>query len=162
LRGVSGPVGAGQISRIYDSWGVDATFIDNTGGWAGTWRQSLKDMNRAAIPIGFAEKANDKQYANRRAEMYFEAVKWIKDGGGLPDVPELVAELSQTTYTIAKDQLLLEPKKLIKAKIGRSPDRADALALTFAEPVASKKLQEIAPMFRPRVQPYDPFASMMR
>jgi len=138
LRNVGGEVGAGQVARMWSDWNVDACFIDNTGGWAGVWRSTLKAMNRSPIPIGFAESASDRQYANRRAEMYFTMVNWIKDGGQLPDIPELVAELTQTTYTYKGDQLLLEPKKLIKAKIGRSPDRADGLALTFAEPVASK------------------------
>lgn len=159
LRNVSGEVGAGRISRIWDEWKVDACFIDNTGGYGGVWRSTLKALNRTAIPVGFAEGALDRQYANRRAEMYFLMAQWVKDGGALPDVPELVAELTQTTYTIKGDQLLLEPKRIIKQKIGRSPDRADALALTFAEPVASKLIQAVAP--RRQSDDYDPFEAML-
>lgn len=163
LRGVSGEVGAGQVSRTMEDWKVDAAFIDNTGGYAGVWRSTLKAMNRTILPVGFAESALDRQYANRRAEMYFEMVQWIKAGGALPDVPELIAELTQTTYTIKGDQLLLEPKKLIKAKIGRSPDRADALALTFAEPVAPRVAALPAGLAarRQKSETYDPFASML-
>ena len=156
MRNVSGPVGAGQVSRVWEDWKVDACFIDNTGGWAGVWRQTLAAMNRAPIPVGFAEAALDRQYANRRAEMYFLMAQWVKAGGALPDIPELVAELTQTTYTIKGDQFLLEPKKLIKQKIGRSPDRADALALTFAEPVAPRVPQALAQP-RQRSEEYDPF-----
>ena len=76
LRNVSGEVGAGQVSRVWDEWGVDACFIDNTGGWAGVWRHTLKALNRTVIPIGFAESALDRQYANRRAEMYFNMAQW--------------------------------------------------------------------------------------
>lgn len=162
LRGVTGAFGAGQVSRIWDDWNVDACFIDNGGGYAGTWREAMKSYNRAFVPIGFGERANDPQYADRRAEMYYECVKWIKDGGALPDVPELVAELSQTTYTLEKDKLRLEPKKLVKAKIGRSPDRTDALVLTFAEPVASRVLQDLAPRVTYRKKSYDPFEEMLR
>lgn len=159
MRNVSGAVGAGQISRVWDDWHVDACFIDNTGGWAGTWRQSLAAMNRSAIPIGFAEGASDKQYANRRAEMYFKMSEWVKDGGALPpESRELVGELTQTTYTYKGDQLILEPKKLIKAKLGRSPDHADALALTFAEPVASRTMTAALPQPR-QSENYDPFAA---
>ena len=118
MRGVSGEFGAGQISRMSENWPPDAIFIDNTGGYGGTWRAALKALNRTAIPVGFAGEPNDRQYANKRAEIYFEAVKWIRDGGALPNVPEMVAELTQTTYTIQKDRLLLEPKKA-----GESQDR---------------------------------------
>lgn len=161
LRNVSGEVGALQISRVWDDWNVDACFIDNTGGWAGVWRATLKALNRVVVPVGFAEAALDKQYANRRAEMYFLLAKWIKDGGCLPDVPELMAELTQTTYTIAGDQLLLEKKKLIKAKIGRSPDRADSLALTFAAPIAPKLVQE-RPLPNRAEERYDVYQEFMR
>lgn len=162
LRNVSGEVGAGQVARVWQDWNVDAVLIDNTGGWAGVWRSTLRAMNREPIMVGFAERARDPQYANRRAEMYFLLAQWVKAGGALPDVPELVAELSQTTYTYKGDQLLLEPKKIIKAKIGRSPDRADALALTFAEPVASKTMQQVLPNFRRQEERYDAFAEFMR
>jgi phage terminase large subunit len=164
LRNVAGEVGAGQVARVWNDWNVDAVFIDNTGGYAGVWRSTLRAMNRAPIPIGFAEEPLDRQYFNRRAEMYFEMVRWIKDGGALPDVPELVAELTQTTYTFKGDRMILEPKKLIKAKIGRSPDRADALALTFAEPVASKAMVAAMPAWaqRQREAEYDPFAEAYR
>jgi phage terminase large subunit len=75
--------------------------------------------------------------------MYFEAIEWIKAGGALPPmdcpgVPELVAALSQTTYGFRGDRLLLEPKDQIKARLGYSPDDADAFALTFAQPAARR------------------------
>ena len=53
----------------------------------------------------------------------------------MPESPELAAALTQTTYTIQGDRLLLEPKADIKAKLGYSPDEADALVTSFAEPV---------------------------
>jgi hypothetical protein len=51
----------------------------------------------------------------------------------LPDVPGLMAELVAPTYTFQNGQFLLEDKDQIKKRIGRSPDLADALALTFTE-----------------------------
>jgi phage terminase large subunit len=105
--------------------------------------------------VHFAGEAHDKaRYVNKRAEMYFEAVAWIKRGGALPESAELLAALTQTTYTFQGDRFLLEPKDAVKAKLGYSPDEADAFALTFAEPVHSKN----ASRRRPRVlEDYDPF-----
>ena len=65
-------------------------------------------------------------------------MQWIKEGGALPDVPELTAALSQTSYTFRGDRLLLEPKDVVKQKIGYSPDDADAFVLTFAQPASRK------------------------
>src|SRR6185312_3926703 len=92
------------------------------------------------IGVGFAARPNDPRYDNKRTEMYFELVQWIKNGGALPDIPELVAALSQTTYSFRGDRLLLEPKEQVKARLGYSPDDADALALTFAQPVAARQV----------------------
>lgn len=135
LRNVNGNVGAGQVARVWTDWNVDAVFIDNTGGFGASWIDQLANLNRTAIPVGFAERAQDRRYFNRRAEMYFLAIEWIKAGGALPALPELVSELTQTNYTFKGDALLLEPKDVVKAKLGRSPDLADGLVLTFAAPV---------------------------
>ena len=73
--------------------------------------------------------------------MYFEAVDWIRRGGQLPPGQashELIAALSGTTYSFRGDRLLLEPKDQVKARLGYSPDDADAFVLTFAQPVAAR------------------------
>lgn len=161
MRNVDSLVGAGQVARVWQDWKVDACFIDNTGGYGAGWIDQLRLLNRQAIGVGFAEKAQDKRYYNRRAEMYFLMAEWVKAGGALPNVPELVAELTQTTYTFKGDSLLLEPKEDVKAKIGRSPDYSDSLALTFSQPVASKAVQALLPRSR-QDDNYDPFAPFLR
>lgn len=161
LRNVTGIVGAGQVARVWKDWDVNAVFVDSTGGFGASWIDQLTTLGRHPIPIGFAEHAIDRRYYNRRAEMYFKTAEWIKGGGALPEVPELVAELTQTTYSFKGDAMILEPKAIIKAKIGRSPDRADALALTFAEPVASRHTAAVAPIRR-QDDNYDVFAEFLR
>ena len=159
MRNVTGVVGGGQVARIWDDWNVDACFIDNTGGFGAAWIDILHTLGRSAIPVGFAERAEDRRYANRRAEMYFRMAEWVKGGGCLPNNPNLIGELTQTTYTFKGDALLLEPKALIKAKLGRSPDEADALALSFAEPVAPKPKPQ---PFRQKEAEFDVFSEYYR
>jgi hypothetical protein len=91
--------------------------------------------------VHFAGRPNDPRYDNKRTEMYFEAVEWIRRGGALPanHSAELIAALSQTTYSFRGDRLLLEPKEQVKQRLGYSPDDADAFALTFAQPVAGRR-----------------------
>lgn len=136
MRNVDSLDGAGQVSMQWEEWQADACFIDSTGGFGSGWIDQLRVLRRAPIGIHFASKARDEgRYFNKRAEMWFEMVQWIKDGGHLPEDPELLAELVAPTYTFKGDRLLLEDKAQIKVKLGRSPDKADALALTFAQPM---------------------------
>src|SRR5476649_1539364 len=140
LRNADGTQGAGAVARRALDWKADAIFVDDTGGWGASWIDCLRTLGQAPIGVGFASRPNDPRYDNKRTEMYFETVQWIKNGGALPNVPELVAALSQTTYSFRGDRLLLEPKEQVKARLGYSPDDADALALTFAQPVAGRQL----------------------
>lgn len=140
-RNITGIQGAGIISRHSDDWAADATFVDNTGGFGSSWIDQLMQLGKTPVPIHFASEAHDKgRYFNKRTEMYFDAVQWIRRGGALPESSELLAALTQTNYTFKGDRLLLEPKEFIKKKLGYSPDEADAFVLTFAEPVSPKKL----------------------
>ncbi len=138
FRNLTGPQGAGAVARKWDDWDADAVFIDDTGGFGASWIDCLTQLNRSPIGVGFATKASDPKYANKRAEMYFELVNWIKRGGALPDAPNLIAALTQITYTFRGDQLLLEDKGQLKQRLGFSPDDADALALSFALPVGNR------------------------
>lgn len=162
IRNASSIQGAGQIARLDEEFKSDAIFIDNTGGFGAGWADQLDSLGRSPIRVHFSGKAHkETRYTNKRTEMYFEAIEWIKNGGALPDCEEFVAELSQTTYYFDKDKLALEPKALVKAKIGRSPDHADALALCFAESVVSKNrnVKGISP--RHQID-YDPYAEFTK
>ncbi len=64
--------------------------------------------------------------------------EWIKDGGLLPPIPEMVEGLSKMTYSYKNGKVLVEDKAQIKLRLGRSPDLEDALACTFAFPVAPR------------------------
>jgi hypothetical protein len=139
FRNLDGLQGAGAVARKWQDWRADAVFIDDTGGWGASWIDNLRRLGREPIGIGFASRPNDPRYENKRTEIYFEAVEWIKAGGALPpDCAELIAALSQTTYSFRGDRLLLEPKEQVKSRLGYSPDEADAFALTFAQPVVQR------------------------
>jgi hypothetical protein len=65
--------------------------------------------------------------------------EWIKDKGAIPDIPGLTEELTQVQYSFKGDKIILEPKDELKKRISRSPDLADALAVTFAFKIVPKK-----------------------
>ena len=106
--------------------------------------------------VDFGSKANDqKNYRNRRQEMYANLVLALIDPDfpvQIPDDDEFQADLCATPY---KYNPLTEAKELLaKAAIikefGRSPDLADAAALTFAVPLHSGTS---TPVRRPRPNP---------
>lgn len=162
LRNVDSTFGAGAVIRKENEWQADAVFVDNTGGFGGGWIDQMRVLGKSPIGIQFAGKASDRQYFNKRAEMWFAMAKWVKEGGALPKIPALVAELTVPTFSYRGDQFLIEPKEQIKKRLGRSPDLADALALTFAYPVTPKPrglLAELTASSRSGVvRDYDPYA----
>lgn len=161
LRNVNGNVGAGAVARVNADWKPDAIFIDNTGGWGSSWIDQCQNLNVKTIPVGFADAPHDKRFYNRRAEIYFKGAEWIRNGGMLPNIPSMVQGLSAITYTFKGDRLMLEPKEIIKASLGRSIDEEDAWALTFSDPVAPRSVSSILPRSR-REEKFDIFADYYR
>lgn len=159
-RNINSTQGAGQVSRLWTDWEADAAFIDMTGGFGTGWYDQLQLMGKTPIGVQFSASAHQAgRYFNKRAEMAFEFVEWIKRGGALPEDPQLLAALTQTTYTFKGDRLILEPKDAVKLKIGASPDEMDACMMTFAEVVNKQASQW--PMRR-APPAYKPFAELDR
>ena len=156
-RNMTSTQGASIVAAEWDGFAADACFVDGTGGYGAGWIDQLRQLGHAPIDVQFASQATDSaRYFNKRAEMYFEMVEWIRRGGALWRSDDLKAALTQTTYSFKGDRLILEPKEAIKGRLGFSPDEADALAMTFAAPVASA-VQPREGRGRHMVD-YDPFA----
>ena len=63
-------------------WGCEREFVDDTGGFgAGVVDHMLLMGHNSVRGIHFSMGANNSQYYNMRAEMYFEMAKWVKAGG---------------------------------------------------------------------------------
>ncbi len=143
-RGMDSLQGAGWTAqRIIDFYQdqtnrrAEAVFVDDTGGWGAGWIDQLRALHHPATGVGFAGKADDPRYFNKRSEMHFRLAEAIKTGGlCLPRDDTLARELTAPTYYFQGDKMRLEEKEQIKKRLGTSPDRADALALTYAYGVA--------------------------
>jgi phage terminase large subunit len=103
---------------------------------------------------------------NKRAEIHYNLRQWLYDGGALPDDPLLRQELLAVEINLQASEggaIALASKDRIRLKIGRSPGRSDALALTFAMPVASpeqsaRQMQTLHNL-RDEVKNYDRYAA---
>ena len=129
-----------RIGQAFEKWEADVCFIDTTGGWGSGILDQCVDAGHNVLGVDFGGKALDHRYANRRAEMHFEAAKWVKDqGGALPYLPELQREATVSTYWFHGNKFQIEDKEQVREKLnGESPDLWDAFVLTFAQPVAMR------------------------
>lgn len=125
---------AARVAKAKIDWNSEVEFIDGTGGWGSGVVDSLIQAGHTPYEVNFSSKAISPKYFNKRSEMWFEMAEWIKRGGALPPDPGLVKELSTPTYIFQNGQFRLEEKDQIKKRLGFSPNKADALGLTFAIP----------------------------
>jgi hypothetical protein len=122
-----------------------AIFVDATGiGWGVHDRLAqLGCQGLVAVDFGARADRTDggdakARYANKRSEMWGFMKDWCRVGC-LPDDRGLVADLTGVEYGYdAADALRLERKQDMQRRGLASPDDADALALTFAYPVAPR------------------------
>lgn len=98
----------------------------------------LREQGYDVRGVNFGGQPVDKiKFANKRAEMWGDALEWLKEGGDLPDDYELKQDLIGPEYSYtSSQQLLLEKKESMKRRGLSSPDCADAFALTFAAAVS--------------------------
>jgi hypothetical protein len=77
------------------------------------------------------------RFLNKRAEMWWGMKEFIEGLSELPKDQDLKEELTCVEYDFTdKGRVRLDRKTDIMETYGFSPDRADALALTFAYPVS--------------------------
>lgn len=128
-----------MLTTVLDRHKPDVTFLDETG-IGGPMVDRLRQLGYNVIGVHFGAKAlNESLFASRASEMAFHCRQWLLDGGAIPDDPQLETELTSREYDHnSKDQLVIEPKKLMGRRIGCSPDWADQLYLTFAQPVPKR------------------------
>ena len=128
---------ANLIAQFEDEYKADAVFIDQ--GY-GTGIYSIgKSMGRRWRLVAFGGKALNDMYLNMRAYMWGEMKEWLKEGGSIPNEQGLYDDLVGPEAIIDKNgRIQLESKKDMKERGLPSPNKGDALALTFAFRVTKK------------------------
>ena len=93
------------------------------------------DVPDPAEVVYFGGGAEDPQrFRNRRAELFWELREALeRQQAALPDDNDVRADLSALRYHFTQDgRIQIECKEVCRRRLGRSPDRADALALSWA------------------------------
>lgn len=135
MRGARTNEIAARIATICAADHIDGILIDDTGGWAAGVIDALLLSGIPTIPINSSGSPIDSRYFNKRAEMHFLGAEWVKTGGSLVPCDDWQRELTAPTYTFHNGRFQVESKADIKARLGFSPDVADALLLSLAVPV---------------------------
>lgn len=122
--------------------------IDTIGEGAGVYSRCLElDDENFLISCKYSEAAKDGnqelsditgeyRFTNLRAYLFWCVRDWLnpknETGAMLPPDEQFVEEATEIRWRFRSDgRIIIEPKEDIKKRLGRSPDKFDALANTF-------------------------------
>lgn len=133
------------LTKEYDGQKLAMLFLDSAG-IAAPVEARLRQLGfKNIMTINFGAHSPDVKHAYMRDYMWGKMKEWLAVGGIDKD-PQLEADLSGPCLVSDRQQRVkLEDKELMKKRGLKSPDRADALALTFAMPIAPKKQDDAPP-----------------
>jgi hypothetical protein len=117
--------------------------VDMGGGYGGDVSSRLKEngiefqaFNGAGKSTGTA--SGGIRFCNARSEAWWkfrDELNPEREGGSviaLPDDPELLADLTAPKFEVKTSGILIESKDEIKKRLGRSPDKGDAVVMCLA------------------------------
>lgn len=139
FKGISLMVLAQHVGNLINKYKPDAVMVDG-GGVGGGLVDRLKQLKYRVIEVQGAERPlQPDRYMNKRAEMWDLMKEWL-DSAYLDNSMELYIDLVTPEYDKhpTTGKLVLESKDSMMKRGKESPDHGDALALTFARPVARR------------------------
>lgn len=129
-----------EIVKLIKQYGLKHgnVFIDATGIGAGV-EDRLKEIGFQVKGVKWAESGSE-EFANLKAQNFWDLKEWIRNGGKL-EQSDLWNELFVIKYKEnSAGKLLIKSKEEMRKEGIKSPNIADALALTF-----NKTVEEAAP-----------------
>ncbi len=129
---------ANMVMRRIVEEQYDAVFIDIVGVGAGVYDRCVEAGFGHVVRgvTGSERSATPERHFNKRAECWAAMKDWLENGAKIPDQDDFQADILAPKYTYeGGNRLKIESKDQMRARGVASPDLADALALTFAEPV---------------------------
>ena len=121
----------------YKGRNVSSAKVDGTGVGAGV----APHMNRNSCSASSVKVASSPtestelgEFQILRDQLWWSCREWLRTDSGamLPPDEMLVEELATPTYEVTNGKIRVMKKDVMRDLLKRSPDRADALCLTFA------------------------------
>lgn len=118
-----------------DVIGIGAGVVDRLAQYAA----ESSDYKPQIVGVNSSIRVEDGVNYNKRAQIWERGREWLEDAPvSLPNCAALRAELTALKYKFQNGLRLIEPKDDAKRRGIKSPDHADSLMLTFAEPVKAR------------------------
>lgn len=123
----------GSCSAQYAWHTLPRVQVDEIGVGAGVLDILSRYDDIEAVGVNVATKSDvPHEHPLLRDQLWFALADWLKEGGAILKDPKLEGELVAPTYKFdERGRRKVESKVDIKSRLGRSPDRADALALAI-------------------------------
>lgn len=137
--GVDTQVTANRAAAEFKARRVRFCNVDATGIGAGV-APCMKTGGCRANAVKVASSPTDKselgEFKNLRSQLWWACREWLRTDPGamLPPGEALLEELACPTYEVKNGKLEVMQKQTMRDLLKRSPDRADALCLTFYQP----------------------------
>lgn len=158
-----GPTTAGFVAPLIRN---GAPVVVDAIGIGSSALDFIKGLNLLVYPLVGSEASDlmDKQgqlrFRNKRAEMYWKMREALDptapDPIALPPDSELKADLCAVRYKVVtlgtKAAILIRSKDEIREVLGRSPDKGDSVAMTFADGIPKLGRNNKAPSWRERLK----------
>lgn len=129
---------ANILANYETEYEADAVILD--AGYGTGILSAGKQMGRTWYAIWFNAKSPDPGCLNMRAYMWVQMRDWLKSGGAIPKDKELYNDLIGPEVVPRSDgKIQLESKKDMKRRGLPSPNKGDALALSFAIPIEGRR-----------------------
>jgi len=146
----------GNTIQTYKTHNATAIKVDEIGLGAGVVDR-LAEQGYPVVGINVGSSSDvvdsdgDKKFINLRSELWWAMRERLDpnphtnpDPVALPPDDQLLADLAGPSYTInSRGQTVVESKDDMKKRLGRSPDRADSVMMTFAP---DKRAVVVAPV----------------
>jgi len=124
---------ANQVALLADRYLPERIRVDTIGVGQGVGDR-LAEMGYPVEPFIAGAKAEDDRFLNKRAEAYWGFRNLLEKGlVSIPNNSIAVNEMGVIRYMISASdrKIQIESKKLVKKRLGHSPDYADAFIITF-------------------------------
>lgn len=134
------PIMSGDRAMVeYRSRKVLRAYVDATGVGAGVAPHMVRG-GCTAVAVKVASSPTEStelgEFNLLRDQLWWACREWLRTDPGamLPPDEQLIEELQTPTYEVLGGKIRVMKKEVIRELLKRSPDRADALCLTFYQP----------------------------
>jgi len=125
---------AGEVAQVLDNEKPSLVKVDSVGVGAGVCDRLREQGYKVSEVVGGGKPYDSERFYNVRAENHWVFRERLEHGMvGLPNDPELTAQLAGIKFTVSSDRRIkVESKEDMKKRGLRSPDKADAVIMAFA------------------------------